>query len=97
VFPWAEVQLAFCNSYYDLTSHDLAFHVGVGIVFVSVMAVLGVWFLGGEFLQPYFVIMMQTRFIIIDEYRSSDMHRVNEHQAVFNAAFCNKSLNFIMY
>jgi len=35
VFPGAEVEAAVCDGDYDLTAHDLAFVMGVGVVLAA--------------------------------------------------------------
>src|SRR5208283_4730625 len=69
LFPWPEVELALGDGHDDLTAHDLALHVGVGIVFArSVVMVAGRGGIeGGELLKPLGVIVVQPRFVIIDE------------------------------
>src|ERR1039458_4244088 len=54
LFPWSEVEPAVGNGDNDFAAHDLAFHVGVGVVFAGaiVMVTLGRRIEGGQFLEP---------------------------------------------
>src|SRR6516164_2744845 len=75
LFPWAEVELAPGDGDHDFAAHDLAFHVGVGVVFAgAVMLVLGGRRMGSELFQPDVVIMKEAVFGVIDEDGSGDMH-----------------------
>src|SRR5271163_1792107 len=63
LFPWAEVELAVGDGDDDLAAHDLPLHVGVGVVFASVVVLV---LAGGrvrrEFLEPFFVVFVQAAF-----------------------------------
>ena len=41
--------------------------------------------MGGELLKPVFVILMQARFVIIDENRGRDVHSVDQAEAFADA------------
>ena len=64
------------NRHHHLTTHDLALHMGIGIVFVAVMTVLTHRFVRSQALQPLFIVVVQARFVIVDEDRGSDVHGV---------------------
>jgi hypothetical protein len=67
LFPRAEVELAFGDGNDDLAAHDLAFHVGVGIVFAgAVVLVLGSGRVGSELFEPDIVVVQQAVFGVID-------------------------------
>ena len=87
LFPGAEVHLALCNRHHHLTAHDSPLQVGIGIVLIAVVTVLTVWFLRGQFLQPYFEIVVQARFIVVDKDGCRYMHRINEDETFLYAAF----------
>ena len=85
MLPRAQVQLPIGNRNHHLTPHNLAFHVSIRIIFVTVVPVLAVRLFRGQLLQPDLVVMMQPGFIIVDEYRSSYVHRIDKHKPVLNA------------
>ncbi len=60
----------------------------VCVVFVSVVFVLGVWFFGGEFFELFFIVMVQTRFVVVDKDAGCDVHCVTENQSLAHSAFC---------
>ena len=86
LFPGAEVEVALGDGDDDFASHDLAFHVGIGVVFAGpVVAVLGGGGMGGEFFQPVIVILDQSILGIIDEDTGGDVHGVDEAEPLLDA------------
>ena len=65
LFPGAEVQLASGDGHDYLAAHDLPFEMGIGIVFVAVMAILLDRFMGRQTFQPLFVVVMQAGFALL--------------------------------
>ena len=60
-----------------LSPHDLAFEVRVAVVFAgSVVQVLAYRFVRREFFKPLIVVLVQARFVVVDENRRGDVHRV---------------------
>ena len=92
--PGAEVEAAFRHGD-DFAAHDLAFHVGVGVVFAGAVVgvALGRFVERGQLLQPLFVIGVQARLIVVDEDRSCDVHGVDQAQALLDAAFADDGLD----
>jgi hypothetical protein len=77
LLPGAKIQLALSDSHHHLATHDLAFHMRIGVVLADIVAVLRYRFMGSELFQPDVIIVMQPGFIIIIyEYRRGYMHRV---------------------
>src|SRR4051812_33365777 len=67
LFPGAEIEFAFGDGDDDLTTHELAFHVRVGIVFTgAVVMILRRRRVRREFLQPDVIIMQQPIFGVVD-------------------------------
>ena len=88
LFPWAEVEFAFGDGDDDFAAHDLAFEVGVGIVFAgAVVMILGSGSVRGEFFEPDLVIVVEAGFVVVDENRCGYVHRVDEDKPFFDAAF----------
>ena len=78
LFPRPEIKLAICDRNHDLASHDLPFQMGVPIILpCPVMPIPRDRFMRGKLLQPVVIILMEPRFVIVDEYRGGDMHRVH--------------------
>ena len=91
LLPGTEVQFAFGDGDDDFAAHDLAFHVGVGVVLAgAVVAVLGGWRVRREFFQPDIVVVEQTVLGVVDEDRGGDVHGVDEAKAFRDAAFADE-------
>src|ERR1043166_9557841 len=59
----------------------------IGVIFSCVvMAVLFNGLMWRKFLQPYAVVMMKPRLIIVDENRRGDMHGIHKHKPFFYPA-----------
>src|SRR5687767_1842047 len=94
LFPGAEVKFAVGDGDDDFAAHDLAFEVGVGVVFAgAVVVVLGGGGVGSEFFEPDFVVMVQSALVIVDKYRGSNMHRIAEAKSLAHSAFSNQVLD----
>ena len=50
---------------------------------------------GGEPLQPLLVVLVQPSFVVVDEDRSRDVHRVDQAEALLHAAFAHQPLNAV--
>jgi hypothetical protein len=86
LLPGTEIELAAGDRRHHLPSHDLPLHVGIGIVFANVMAILRYRFMRRQFFKLDVIIMVQPGFIVVDEDGRRYMHRVAEHQALADAA-----------
>lgn len=59
LLPRPEVELALGDGDYDFPAHDLAFHVGVGVILAgAVVVILSRGRMRGEFLEPDLIVMM---------------------------------------
>src|SRR5438552_6576766 len=73
LFPRTEIQFALGDCDDNFTAHDLAFEMGISVVFAGpVVAIAGGRRMRSQFLQPKFVIVMKPRFVVIDEHAGSD-------------------------
>ena len=65
------------NGNHHFAAHDLAFHVGVRVVFARPVVMVDIT--GSierrEFLQPFLIIMMQAGFVVVDEDRCGAVRR----------------------
>jgi hypothetical protein len=86
-FPWAKVERSVRDGDDDLATHDRAFEMGVGIIFESIVPILAVRFLGRQRLEPFLEILVQSRFIVVDEYGSGDVHRVAKEESIPDSGF----------
>jgi hypothetical protein len=94
LFPRTEIQFAPRNCNDDFTAHDLALQMGVSIVFAGpIMPIAGGRRVRREFFQPHFVIVMESRLIVVDEHRGGDMHGVDQTKAFGHAALVNQFLD----
>src|SRR5262245_21100602 len=96
LFPWTEIELAASDGHNHLAPHHLSLYVRIGIVFAGVIvAVLLDRFVRREFFEPYRVVMVQSRFVIVDEHRRGNMHGVDQCQSFFDAALADAFLDLI--
>ena len=69
LFPWSKIKFAFGNRDDHFPTQDLALEMGVSVVFagsvVSIHVRRSMW---SKFFQPYLIIMIQARFVVVDEY-----------------------------
>ena len=94
LFPGAEMQFAFRYGDDCLASHDLAFVVGIAVVFAgTVMLITADWFMRGKFFEPALVVLVQSRLVVVDENRCSDMHGIDEAESLLYAAFPERILD----
>ena len=95
LFPWSEIKFTLGNRDNHFPPHDLALEMGVSVVFArSIVSIGARRSVRSKFFQPYLIIMMQPRFVVIDEYRSGDMHGVHQTNALSHSALPNELLNF---
>ena len=91
LLPWSEVEFAIGDGYNNFATHDLPFQMGVGVVFAgSVVVILRSWRVWRELLQPNFVVMQQTAFVIVYEYCRSDVHGVDKTKPLADAALTDE-------
>ena len=82
---------------HDLPPHDLPLHVGVGVVFAGavVQCIAGARRRTGR--APPATSRSpgcSPRFVVVDEDRRGDVHRVNQGQAIPNSTFFNQAFHF---
>ena len=49
--------------------------------------------MGSQFLQPHLIVMVETRFVIIDKHRGRDVHGIDQDEAFFDAALPQAFIN----
>ena len=73
----------------DFSAHDGAFKVGVRVVFAGVvMAILPVRFFRRQLLEPFFIVRVQTAFVIVDKDTCRDVHGIDEAKTFANSTLC---------
>ena len=93
LFPRTEMQASVPNGHRDLLAQQLPFEVGITVVFSGPVVV--VFFTvssvaavkGSQLFEPRHDVVVKAVFQIVDITRGGDVHWVDEHQAVMNAAF----------
>jgi len=94
LFPRAEIQFAFGDRNDNFAAHDLTLQVCIGVVFASTVVSIGVRRrMRREFFQPQLIIVMEAWFVVVDERRSSDVHRVDQTKTFHYAASVNEFLD----
>ena len=96
LFPGSEVEPALRDGDDDFAAHDLPFHVGVGVILAGavVCVALGRGVKWGEFFEPLLVVLVQARFVVVDENRRGDVHGVDKDQAFLDAAGADDIFDF---
>ena len=56
--PCSEIEFSICNGHHHLAPHDLPFQMGIGIIFITVMPILGDRLMGGKFFEPHLIIVV---------------------------------------
>lgn len=87
LLPGAEVEFALCDSYHHFPAHDLAFQVGICIVFAGAVVVIVIWvgIKWRQLFEPDAEVMVQATLIVVDKDAAGNVHAVNQHQAFFDA------------
>lgn len=87
VFPGTEIEFSFGNGDDDFASHDLTFHVSIGVILTgAIVMVVGGGCVWCELFQPDIIVMMQAAFVVVDEHRGGDVHGIDEAKAFLHAA-----------
>lgn len=95
LLPWSEIKFAFGDRDDNFPSHDLALKMCVSVVFACPVVLIGVGRrVRSKFLQPYLVIVVQPGFVVVDEYRTGDVHGVRQTKSLNHTASLNQFLNF---
>jgi hypothetical protein len=58
------------------------------------VSILGDGFMGSQFLQPYLIVMVETRFVIINKHRGRDVHGIDQDEAFLDAALPQTFVDF---
>jgi hypothetical protein len=87
LLPGAEIQFAAGDRDHRLAAHDGAFEMGIGIVFAPVVRVVRMGLFRGQSLQPLFEIGVKAGFVIVDEDRRGNVHRVDQAEPLADPAF----------
>ena len=83
LFPRSKIKPAASNGNDDFPPHDLPLQVGIPVIFTSpIVAVPGNRFMRSKFLKPFFIVMVQSRFIIVDKNGSRDVHGIYDDYLV---------------
>ena len=94
LLPRSEVELAAGDGDHHFASHHLPLQVRVRIVFArAVVQVLRGRLVGRKLFEPFLVIGVQARFIVVNENGSGDVHGVNETETFTDFALPNELLD----
>ena len=86
LLPRPEIKLSSRHGYDHLTAHDCTLQMSITVILTrSVMFIKTQRLVGCELLQPALKIMMKASFIVINKYRSRNVHGVTENKALLNA------------
>src|SRR5215467_3582843 len=94
LLPGAKVQPPCANRDHDFPAHYLPFNVGIRIVLTgAIVQVICGRLMRGKLFQEFLVVLEQTALVVVDENRSSNVHRVNQDQSFFYAALAQTFLD----
>ena len=79
LLPRVEVQLTIRNGTYNLSSHDGPLLVCISIIFIPIMLVLAIRFLRSKLFKSDLIVLIETTFIVVDEYTGCYAHSFAEH------------------
>ena len=95
LLPGTEMDTSIGDGYHYFSPHNLSFVVSVSIIFTRTVVIIPVyWCVGCQFLKPLFVIPMESRFVIIDKDRRSNVHSIHQTESLLNTAFKNYLCHF---
>ena len=86
LLPWAEVEPTFRDGDHNLSTHDLALEVGVGVILASAIVEIALRALvkRSERLKPSMIIGVKSRLVVIDEHGRRYVHSVDETEPLLN-------------
>src|SRR5688572_15968072 len=94
LFPRPEVRFAFGDGNDHFPTHDLAFQVGVGVVFTgAIVLILRSRLVRRELLQPDIIIVQKPILGVVDEHRCCNVHRAYETESILHTTLFYQSLN----
>jgi len=81
LLPGPEIEIPLRHSNDNLPPHDLPLQVGVSVILSRpIVEVPGDRLMGGEPFQPFFIVMMESRLIVIDKDRRRYVHGVAQQE-----------------
>jgi hypothetical protein len=87
LLPRTKVEFTRRDCDYNLPPHDLALHMGIGIVLAgSVVTVARDWLMRCQPFQPSFVVGVQSPLIIVDKNGCGNVHGIDERYALLNVS-----------
>ena len=85
LLPGAEIEPSPRHGHDDLSPHDLTLQVGIAVVLARpVVPVAGDRLVGGQFIQPFLVIPVKPRLVVVDEHRGRDVHGIYQAHILCN-------------
>ena len=87
LFPGTKVPPASAYRNHYFAPHYLPFNMGVGIVLTSqVVAVICSRFVRRQSLEEFLIVLKQAALVIVDEYRRSNVHRIDQGESLLDPA-----------
>ena len=94
MFPRTEIQFPICDRDDNFAAHDLTLEMGVGVIFAGAIVLIAAGrIVRSEFFQPNLIIVMQARFVVVDEYRRRDVHGVDQTKTFTHTATLDEFLD----
>src|SRR5688572_15102580 len=95
LLPGTEVELAPRDGHHHLAPHHLALHVRVGVVLSRAVVAIALRrrVEGRQRLEPPRVVLVQPRLVVVDEDAGRDVHGVDQHDPLRDAAAAHRRLD----
>src|SRR5258708_5502055 len=94
LFPWSKVETAGSQCDHDLPAHYLTLEMSICIVLPrTIMQITIHGRMRGQAFQPFFIILVEPLFIVIDDDGSRDVHGIDQHEAAPDTAFLHSLLH----
>ena len=84
--PCAKIQIPLRHGDNHFPAHDLSLHMGIRVVLTHIVLVLRNRFMGCQFLQPEFIVVMKAGFIVINKDRGRNMHGIDKDKPLLDSA-----------
>lgn len=96
LLPGAQVQATIGHGHGDIPAHNHSLMMRIAVVLTSAVVQVAVdRGMGRQLLQPALVVLMQARFIVVDEHRGGDVHGVDQTKSFLDARFSNDLFDMV--
>ena len=87
LFPRAEVEFAFGDGDDNFAAENLAFEMGVAVVFAGIVMAVFFDIVGSYLFEEFIKILDQAALVVIDVDAGGDVHRIDQYQTFLDTRF----------